>query len=412
DPAYPRSLLSLADPPCVLFAVGKACLLEGEALAIVGSRSATPGGERTAERFAAALSARGHPIVSGMALGIDGAAHHGALEGPGSTLAVLGTGPDRVYPARHRELARRIANDGLLISEFPPGTPPLAGNFPRRNRLIAGLSRGVLVVEAAVESGSLITARLAGEMGREVFAVPGSIHSPQSRGCHRLLREGAKLVETVEDVCSELGWSSASGGASGARAAGAAATGGDAGPAAAAQPADQAVQQPRATHMQEYAGQVKPGAVALPDPEIKKIRHFLQRPIVIFTERIQTAETGRQYPHQVRPTVQVGIIHNQRVIIIDDIGKKRRQIDDKYTAEQGAQPRRMLRGHTDHPFAGRRHAVHQGICRTCSSIFFRAASSTAGTPYKYTCRSTDMPQKPTIPASIVVCSAALKPYFV
>jgi DNA processing protein len=206
DQAYPQRLLALADPPCVLFAVGKPALSSPEALAIVGSRAATAGGEKAAERFAAAVSALGYPVVSGLALGIDGAAHRGALSGRGSTVAVLGTGPDRVYPGRHRELAHRIAAEGLLLSEFPPGTPPLAANFPRRNRLIAALSRGVLVVEAAVESGSLITARLAGEFGREVFAVPGSIHSPQSRGCHRLLREGATLVETVDDICSELGW--------------------------------------------------------------------------------------------------------------------------------------------------------------------------------------------------------------
>jgi DNA processing protein len=151
--------------------------------------------------------------VSGLAVGIDAAAHEGALEGPGATLAVVGTGLDRVYPARNRELAHRIAADGGLISEFPPGTPPRAKNFPRRNRLISGLARGVLVVEAALLSGSLITARHAGEQGREVFAIPGSIHSPLSKGCHKLIREGAKLVETAQDILDELGMAATEGGA-------------------------------------------------------------------------------------------------------------------------------------------------------------------------------------------------------
>ena len=206
EEAYPPRLLDLSDPPCVAFMLGDPALLTKRSLAIVGSRSASNGGERNGEQFAAALSQSGVTIVSGMALGIDGAAHRGGLSGPGSTIAVLGTGPDRVYPARHRELAHEIAGAGLLLSEFPPGVPPLAANFPRRNRLIAALGDGVLVVEAAVESGSLITARFGGELGREVFAIPGSIHSPQSRGCHRLIREGAKLVETIEDITCELDW--------------------------------------------------------------------------------------------------------------------------------------------------------------------------------------------------------------
>lgn len=203
DADYPQALLQLADPPCVLFVVGDRRVLAQRALAIVGSRSASVGGEQTAERFARALAEAGWLVVSGLALGIDGAAHRGALAG-GRTVAVMGTGPDRIYPSRQRELAHGIVSRGALVTEFPPGTPPQAGNFPRRNRLIAALAEGVLVVEAALESGSLITARLAGDLGREVFAVPGSIHSPLARGCHRLIREGAKLVETVQDVLDEL----------------------------------------------------------------------------------------------------------------------------------------------------------------------------------------------------------------
>lgn len=204
DTDYPRALLDLPDPPTLLYVRGDASLLQRPALAIVGSRNATPQGGRDAEAFAAALAARGWVVVSGLALGIDAAAHRGAL-GTGATVAVVGTGADRIYPARNERLARDIAAAGAIVSEFPLGTPPLAANFPRRNRIISGLARGVLVVEAALESGSLITARLAGEQGREVFAIPGSIHSPQSRGCHRLLREGAKLVETAEDILEELG---------------------------------------------------------------------------------------------------------------------------------------------------------------------------------------------------------------
>ena len=213
DQAYPRTLLDIADPPVLLYVKGNPALLQGPALAVIGARSATAQGEANAAAFAEALAAQGLTIVSGLALGIDAAAHRGALAGGsdgGGTIAVIGTGIDRVYPARNAALAREIAAAGAIVSEFPLGTPPLQHNFPRRNRLIAGLAQGVLVVEAALNSGSLITARLATEGGREVFAIPGSIHSPLSRGCHRLIREGAKLVETAEDVIEELrgrlGW--------------------------------------------------------------------------------------------------------------------------------------------------------------------------------------------------------------
>jgi DNA processing protein len=184
--------------------MGRRELLNRPALAIVGSRHATPQGVENARQFARALSQAGLTIVSGLALGIDGAAHEGALEGSGSTIACIGTGPDRVYPPKHRDLAHAIARSGAMVTELAPGTPPLRQNFPLRNRLISGISRGVLVVEATLSSGSLITARLAGEQSREVFAIPGSIHSPFSRGCHRLIREGAKLVETAQDVLDEL----------------------------------------------------------------------------------------------------------------------------------------------------------------------------------------------------------------
>jgi DNA processing protein len=204
DPDYPQALLSLADAPPVLFFIGRRELLNRPSLAIVGSRHATPQGVENARAFARALSRAGLTVVSGLALGIDAGAHEGALEGEGSTLACIGTGPDRVYPASHRELAHAIALSGGIVSEFVPGTPPLRQNFPRRNRLISGIAKGVLVVEATTSSGSLITARLAGEQGREVFAIPGSIHSPFSRGCHRLIRDGAKLVETAQDVLDEL----------------------------------------------------------------------------------------------------------------------------------------------------------------------------------------------------------------
>jgi DNA processing protein len=204
DPDYPKSLLEIGDPPPVFYCLGRRELLARPALAIVGSRNATPQGASDASAFARALSAAGLTIVSGLALGIDAAAHRGALEGTGSSIAVTGTGLDRVYPAANRELAHELAAHGLLLSEFAPGTPPLPQNFPRRNRVVSGLARGVLVIEATLSSGSLITARLAGEQGREVFALPGSIHSPFSKGCHQLLREGAKLVETAQDVLDEL----------------------------------------------------------------------------------------------------------------------------------------------------------------------------------------------------------------
>jgi DNA processing protein len=205
DADYPRALLELGYAPPVLFFVGRRELLNRPAVAIVGSRNATAQGLDNARNFAHALAEAGLTIVSGLALGVDAAAHEGALLGAGSTLAVVGTGLDRVYPARHRDLAHRIAVEGGLLSEFPPGTPPREKNFPRRNRLISGLAQGVLVVEAALSSGSLITARYAGEQGREVFAIPGSIHSPLAKGCHKLIREGAKLVETAQDILEELG---------------------------------------------------------------------------------------------------------------------------------------------------------------------------------------------------------------
>jgi DNA processing protein len=204
DPDYPQALLQTADPPLLLYLLGRREMLAADCIAVVGSRSPTPQGRDTAEQLARTLGQSGLTVVSGLALGIDGAAHAGALPTPGSTIAVVGTGVDLVYPPRHRQLATEIAQRGLLISEYSLGMPPLQANFPRRNRIIAGLSRGCLVVEAALKSGSLITARLAAEAGREVFAVPGSIQSPQSRGCHELLRQGAKLVESAEDVLEEL----------------------------------------------------------------------------------------------------------------------------------------------------------------------------------------------------------------
>ncbi|MEO8039066.1 MAG: DNA-processing protein DprA [Betaproteobacteria bacterium] len=204
DDDYPRSLLEIADPPVVLFVKGRRELIGAATIAIVGSRNATPQGTATARAFALALSDAGLAIVSGLALGIDAAAHEGGLEGRSGTVAVTGTGLDIVYPARNRALAHRIAERGVLVSEFALGTGALAHNFPRRNRLISGLSRGVLVVEAAIKSGSLTTARFAAEQGREVFAIPGSIHSPVSRGCHALIKQGAKLVESARDVLEEL----------------------------------------------------------------------------------------------------------------------------------------------------------------------------------------------------------------
>jgi DNA processing protein len=205
DECYPRLLLEIADPPPVLYASGNLELLQRAALAVVGSRNATAQGERNAEGFAQALSDAGFAIVSGLALGIDAAAHRGGLAARGSTIAVLGTGLDVIYPRRNAQLAEDIAARGLLLSELPLGTAPAAANFPRRNRLISGLAQGCLVVEAALASGSLITARAAAEQGREVFALPGSIHSPLSKGCHALIKSGAKLVESAEDILTELG---------------------------------------------------------------------------------------------------------------------------------------------------------------------------------------------------------------
>ncbi len=206
DPEYPQALLDSADPPVLLYIKGRRELLNQPMLAMVGSRNATAQGERDATAFARSLGEAGLTIVSGLALGIDAAAHRGALTTLASTVAIIGTGADRLYPARNADLAREIAAHGAILSEFPLGTPALANNFPRRNRIIAGMAKGCLVVEAAPRSGSLITARLSAEAGREVFAIPGSIHSPQARGCHQLIRQGAKLVETSQDVLEELGW--------------------------------------------------------------------------------------------------------------------------------------------------------------------------------------------------------------
>lgn len=201
---YPDYLRQIPDPPLVLFVQGQPGALTRPQIGIVGSRNPTPDGIGIAADFAARLSRAGLTITSGMALGIDAAAHQGAMQAGGSTVAVAGCGPDRVYPKAHARLAEGIRENGALVSEFFPGTPPLAGNFPRRNRIISGLCTGVMVVEAALRSGSLITARYAAEQGREVFAIPGSIHSPQARGCHRLIKQGAKLVETEQDVLEEL----------------------------------------------------------------------------------------------------------------------------------------------------------------------------------------------------------------
>ena len=205
DSDYPQALLNIPDPPLLLYVKGRLDLLNRSALAIVGSRSATPQGMHNAEAFAKSLSDAGLCIISGLAHGIDASAHRGALRGPGSSIAIVGTGLDKVYPAANRDLAHALAQQGTLVSEFPLGTPPLAANFTRRNRLISGMSLGCLVVEASLQSGSLITARLALEQGREVFAIPGSIHAPQSKGCHALLKQGAKLVETAQDILEELG---------------------------------------------------------------------------------------------------------------------------------------------------------------------------------------------------------------
>lgn len=204
DAGYPPALLEIADPPSLLYIRGNPAHLRPLSLAIVGSRNATPQGRQTAESFARTLAAQDLTIISGLALGIDAAAHRGALAAGGTTIAIIGTGADRLYPAANRELALAILEHGAIVSEFPLGTPPLAANFPRRNRIISGLARGVLVVEAAPQSGSLITARLAAEQGREVFAIPGSIHSPVARGCHLLIKQGAKLVETADDILEEF----------------------------------------------------------------------------------------------------------------------------------------------------------------------------------------------------------------
>ena len=205
DPDYPQQLLQIPDPPVLLYVRGDMRLLAAASLAVVGSRNATHQGVANAEAFARALSEAGYTIVSGLALGIDAAAHRGGLDGRGSTIAVLGCGADVVYPMGNEALFERIAEDGAIVSEFPLGAPPSRENFPRRNRLISGLARGCLVVEAAIASGSLITARLAAEQGREVFAIPGSIHSPLSKGCHKLIKQGAKLVESAQDVLEEFG---------------------------------------------------------------------------------------------------------------------------------------------------------------------------------------------------------------
>jgi DNA processing protein len=212
--AYPRSLLESGDAPIALYALGDLSALQSPAIALVGSRNCSQGGRETAEAFAESLVNAGLVVVSGLALGIDAAAHTGALRAKATgakTIAVIGTGVDRVYPARNKTLAHAIAEQGLIVSEYPLGTPPLAENFPRRNRIISGLSRGVLVVEASMQSGSLITARLAAEQGRDVFAIPGSIHSTFHKGCHHLIKQGAKLVESSQDVLEELGLGASNG---------------------------------------------------------------------------------------------------------------------------------------------------------------------------------------------------------
>ena len=205
DAHYPQALLTIPDPPILLYAKGRIALLQSPCIAVVGSRNATAQGVLNAEDFSTELSAAGLTIVSGLAMGIDAAAHRGGLRlQPASTIAVIGTGIDIIYPARNRDLAHRIAIEGCIISEYALGTPAIASNFPRRNRLISGLSRAVLVVEAAEQSGSLITARVAAEQGRDVFAIPGSIHSPLAKGCHQLIKQGAKLTESAQDVLDDL----------------------------------------------------------------------------------------------------------------------------------------------------------------------------------------------------------------
>lgn len=216
DPAYPQSLLNMEDPPLLLYGMGASEVWQQNLLAtcsthsvaVVGSRNPTAQGVANARQFSQALAQAGLTVVSGLALGVDGAAHEGALDGATAgqlaTIAVVGTGLDRVYPKQHFDLAHRIAQRGVLLSEYALGTPPLSANFPKRNRIIAGLARGTLVVEAALQSGSLITARLASEQGKDVFAIPGSIHSTQARGCHALIKQGAKLVECAQDILEEL----------------------------------------------------------------------------------------------------------------------------------------------------------------------------------------------------------------
>ncbi|MFL9923855.1 DNA-processing protein DprA [Herbaspirillum lusitanum] len=206
DADYPHALLSIADPPILLYVRGRFELLAAASLAVVGSRNASEQGMRNAEHFSQDISRAGIAIVSGLALGIDAAAHRGGLRGAGSTIAVIGTGADVVYPARNSALTDAIAEGGCIVSEYALGMPPLAANFPRRNRIISGLARAVLVVEAAAQSGSLITARMAAEQGRDVFAIPGSIHSPMSKGCHQLIKQGAKLIESTQDVLDELSY--------------------------------------------------------------------------------------------------------------------------------------------------------------------------------------------------------------
>ncbi len=204
DITYPKTLLEINDPPPFLYAKGNLGLLNQPSIAIVGSRNASVQGEKNAEAFAQGLCEQGLCVVSGLALGIDGAAHRGALKANGATIAVVGTGLDIVYPAKHRELAHQIVARGLIISEYSLGTPSKPQNFPKRNRIISGLSLGCLVVEANLQSGSQITARLAAEQGREVFAIPGSIHSPMAKGCHQLIKQGAKLVDDLRDIIDEL----------------------------------------------------------------------------------------------------------------------------------------------------------------------------------------------------------------
>ena len=205
DAAYPGLLREIPDPPPLLYVRGDPAALVRPQIAITGSRNPTAGGRRNAEEFANALSRAGLTVTAGLALGIDASAHHAAIQAGGCTIGVMGTGIDRVYPSQHRELAHNIARQGAIVSELPLGSAPRRENFPRRNRIISGMSVGVLVVEAGIHSGSLITARLGAEQGREVFAIPGSIHSPLARGCHALIRQGAKLVENTSDVLEEIG---------------------------------------------------------------------------------------------------------------------------------------------------------------------------------------------------------------